>query len=113
MTAPATPDEVESVFEKWGPTVKALPRLLPPHLDKWAIFDSYDHPAPFYARDRICIAGDAAHAASPHHGVEDALCLSTLLDLATQHHHRDLLQQQHPQQRPPSDNPNKTTLLHF
>ncbi len=88
MTAPAKRHEVEAIFKDWAPTVKEITRLLPDDLDKWAIFDSYDYPAPFYSQDRICIAGDAAHAASPHHGagigigVEDALCLSTLLDLA-------------------------------
>jgi salicylate hydroxylase len=88
MTAPATRAEVEEAFADWGPTVQAITNALPDELDKWAIFDSFDHPAPTYARGRICIAGDAAHASSPHHGagagigVEDALCLSTLLELA-------------------------------
>ena len=88
MTAPAKREDVEKVFERWGPTVRDITRLLPDDLDKWAIFDSYDHPAPFYSGGRACLAGDAAHAASPHHGagagigVEDALCLSTVLELA-------------------------------
>ena len=88
LTAPAKREDVEKVFEKWGPTVRDITKLLPDDLDKWAIFDSYDHQAPFYSSGRVCLAGDAAHAASPHHGagagmgVEDALCLSTVLELA-------------------------------
>lgn len=81
MTAPAKREEVEKVFEDWRPTVRDITSLLPDDPDRWAIFDSYEYPAPFNARD-------ATHAASPHHGagagigVEDALCLSTLLELA-------------------------------
>ena len=62
--------------------------LLSDDLDEWAIFDTYDHPASTYYDGRICIAGDAAHAASPHHGagagsgVEDATVLATVIDLA-------------------------------
>ena len=86
MVAPAKREEVVEAFKTWGPTCQAITHLLPDELDKWAIFDSYDHPAPFYAKDKICLAGDAAHAAAPHHGagagigVEDALCLSTVLE---------------------------------
>ncbi|KAI0469710.1 hypothetical protein GGR56DRAFT_668452 [Xylariaceae sp. FL0804] len=87
MTAPATRAEVSAAFEGWGPTVRRLVNLLPDQMDKWAIFDAYDHPAPRYARGRVCIAGNAAHASAPHHGagagigVEDALALCTLLEM--------------------------------
>jgi salicylate hydroxylase len=85
MVAPATRKDVEDAFTEWGPPVRAITSLLPDELDKWAIFDSFDHPAPYYNRGRICLAGDAAHASAPHHGagagigVEDALCLATLM----------------------------------
>ncbi|KAI1160770.1 hypothetical protein F5B18DRAFT_491625 [Nemania serpens] len=86
MTAPATRADVEAAFKGWGPTVRNLLALLPDEMDKWAIFDTYDHPAPTYVRGRVSLAGDAAHASSPHHGagagigVEDALALCTLLE---------------------------------
>ena len=89
MTAPATRDEVVTAFAKWGPAVRAITELLPDELDKWGIFDTYDYPASTYARGRVCLAGDAAHASSPHHGggagigVEDALTLVSLLDQVT------------------------------
>ncbi|KAL2864365.1 uncharacterized protein BJX67DRAFT_223793 [Aspergillus lucknowensis] len=57
-------------------------------MDKWAVFDMYEFPAPEYARGRVCIAGDAAHASAPHHGagagigVEDALALCVVLESA-------------------------------
>lgn len=87
MVAPAKRSEVERVFASWGPTVRALVGLLPEDLDKYAVFDTYDHPAPTYVDGRVCIAGDAAHASSPHHGagagigVEDALALCALVQL--------------------------------
>lgn len=86
MVAPATREEVQAAFAGWGPTVCKLVNLLPEKFDKWAIFDTFDHPAPTFAKGRVCLAGDAAHASSPHHGagagigVEDALALCTLLE---------------------------------
>ncbi|KAK5942332.1 hypothetical protein PMZ80_004895 [Knufia obscura] len=88
FVAPATRRDVEKVFAGWGTTVRSIVSLLPNDLDKWAVFDSSTFPVPCYNKGRICIAGDAAHAAAPHHGagagigVEDALCLSALLDKA-------------------------------
>ncbi|KAI0134359.1 hypothetical protein BJ170DRAFT_716867 [Xylariales sp. AK1849] len=91
MVAPATGDEVRAFFSGWRPAVRAITNLLlgleDSRLDKWAIFDTYDHPAPTYASGGVCIAGDAAHATSPHHGagagmgIEDALALATALEL--------------------------------
>lgn len=84
MVAPACRKDVEDAFAGWSPCVRAVASLFPETLDKWAVFDLWDYPAPFYNRGKICLAGDAAHASSPHHGagaclgVEDALCLSTL-----------------------------------
>ena len=89
MTAPATRKEVMDVFQDWGPAVRAIAGLLEDSLDKWAIYDTYDHPAPTYANGRTCIAGDAAHACAPHHGagagcgVEDALALGIVMDEVT------------------------------
>lgn len=92
MAVPATGDEVRAVFGDWRPAVRAITGLLlgleDDRLDKWAIFDTYEHPAPTYASGGVCIAGDAAHATSPHHGagagvgIEDALALATVLELA-------------------------------
>lgn len=85
MVAPATRTAVEIAFQGWSPAVRKLASLLPENLDKWAVYDAWDYPAPFYNRGKICLSGDAAHASSPHHGagacmgVEDALCLSTLM----------------------------------
>jgi len=84
-TAPARKAEVVRAFASWHPTVRAIVGLLPDELDKWAIVDSFDCPAPTYARGVLVVAGDAAHAAGPHlgagaaMGIEDALVLSTVL----------------------------------
>ncbi|KFX98705.1 hypothetical protein V490_02159 [Pseudogymnoascus sp. VKM F-3557] len=88
LTAPADREEVERAFSHFAKPVRGIIKALfdsSPHLDRWAIFDSAEHPAPTYAVGRIAIAGDAAHAAAPHHGagagmgIEDCLVLSTLL----------------------------------
>ncbi|RYP78139.1 hypothetical protein DL770_006929 [Monosporascus sp. CRB-9-2] len=94
--------EAVAAFAGWHPTVRAIVDLFPDDeadddadrgkgqgkgkgIDKWAIFDTAEHPAPYYARGRICVAGDAAHASSPHlgsgagFGIEDALALAALL----------------------------------
>lgn len=89
MAVPAKKAEVVDAFANWGPTVRTITNLVPEDLDKWGIFDTAEHPPPIYSRGRICIAGDAAHAAAPHHGagagigVEDALALSRLFELVT------------------------------
>lgn len=88
LTAPASKADVVEAFSKFGPAVRAMIDLLPDQLDRWAIFDTLDHPLPSFSYDRVCLAGDAAHATSPHHGagacvgVEDALVLATVLEKA-------------------------------
>lgn len=82
---PSSRNEALKALEGWGPHIRELVALLPEQISKYAIFDTYDHPAPTYAKGRVCIAGDAAHASSPFHGsgttmgVEDALVLADLL----------------------------------
>jgi 2-polyprenyl-6-methoxyphenol hydroxylase-like FAD-dependent oxidoreductase len=89
LTAPALRSEATRGFFNFGPVVRGLIDLLPDQLDKWAIFDMLDNPAPYYSSGRMCLAGDAAHAAAPHHGngagfgVEDGLALATLLDIVS------------------------------
>ncbi|KXT16737.1 hypothetical protein AC579_5236 [Pseudocercospora musae] len=81
-------DELAANFLGWHPCVQALVRLFPTTIEKWGLFDMFDYPSPRYDRGLVCIAGDAAHASSPHHGVgsvmgvEDALCLSVLVQAA-------------------------------
>lgn len=81
-------DVVVKAFEDFGPTVRTITNLLPTEVNEWAIFDTGVNLVPSYAKGRICIAGDAAHAAAPHHGagagigVEDALALCCVVELA-------------------------------
>ncbi|PLB51633.1 FAD/NAD(P)-binding domain-containing protein [Aspergillus steynii IBT 23096] len=85
MSQPATREEAAVAFKDWGPTVKAIINLLPDEMDKWAVFDHLEFPTEKYSEGRVCLAGDAAHASSPHHGagagigIEDALALRTLV----------------------------------
>ncbi|KAF2714269.1 FAD/NAD(P)-binding domain-containing protein [Pleomassaria siparia CBS 279.74] len=89
-TAPATKSEATQAFSTFSPVVRRLMNLLPDQLDKWAVFDTRHHPVPSYVSDRLCLAGDAAHASSPHHGagagcgIEDCLALAVLLETAAQ-----------------------------
>ncbi|KAI2615411.1 FAD/NAD(P)-binding domain-containing protein [Hypoxylon sp. NC1633] len=85
-TAPGDKADVVTAYADWHPSVRALVDLLPEQLQKWAIFDMYDNPAPHYHSGSMAIAGDAAHAAGPHlgsgagFGIEDALVLASLLE---------------------------------
>ncbi|KAI0419613.1 hypothetical protein F5X98DRAFT_68314 [Xylaria grammica] len=83
-----TKQEAIDAYAGWSPMVRGIVSLLPEQLNKWAIFDMYDHPAPRYNFGAIALAGDAAHASGPHlgsgagFGVEDALVLATVLKAA-------------------------------
>ncbi|KAL9114679.1 MAG: hypothetical protein Q9227_001357 [Pyrenula ochraceoflavens] len=69
-------------FEGWGEKVQSILRMMR-NPDIWALFN--DPPAETYAKGRVCVAGDAAHASTPHQGagagmaVEDAYLLSMVL----------------------------------
>ncbi|KAK3320576.1 putative monooxygenase [Cercophora scortea] len=90
MTLPATKAEAKRCFVDFGPVVTTVIDLLDDKLDKWAIFDTFDHPASTYVSQSgtTCLIGDAAHASSPHHGagagcaIEDALALAAALEEA-------------------------------
>ncbi|KAF2235734.1 FAD/NAD(P)-binding domain-containing protein [Viridothelium virens] len=88
MTAPGSRADALAALSDWGPAVRGLAALLPTEPLVWGIFDMFDHPTPWYARQRVCLLGDAAHAAAPHHGagagfgVEDALALATAVEEA-------------------------------
>ncbi|KAI1143689.1 FAD/NAD(P)-binding domain-containing protein [Hypoxylon sp. FL0543] len=82
---PGLRKDLEAAFADWNPCLTALIKHFPENLEKWAVFDTWDYPAPYFNKGTICLAGDAAHASSPHHGagaccgIEDALCLVTLM----------------------------------
>ncbi|KAF4991491.1 hypothetical protein FGRMN_7802 [Fusarium graminum] len=85
MVSEGSRDEVEAALKDWHPTAQNLVKLMPSKLSKWGLFDLGEYPVPKYSYGSVCLAGDAAHATSPHHGAgaclgaEDALCLATLL----------------------------------
>ena len=88
FTMPAAKSDAIKAFSKFNPTVRNIIDLLPDQLDKWAVFDTFDHPPPTYFSGRICLAGDSAHAAAPYHGagagfaIEDSATLTHQLDAA-------------------------------
>lgn len=85
LTLPTRKEHALRDFEGWGKNVITILKMLKDDLDSWAIFDMLDHPAPTYTKGRICVAGDAAHSTSPHHGsgagfaIEDSAVLAELL----------------------------------
>ncbi|GME66424.1 MFS general substrate transporter [Neofusicoccum parvum] len=91
LTAPATKSEAIHGFATFSPVVRTIMDLLPEQLDKWAVFDTHDYPVPTYVSGLLCLAGDAAHASTPHHGagagcgIEDCLALAVLLEAAAHH----------------------------
>ncbi|RDW79370.1 salicylate hydroxylase-4 [Coleophoma cylindrospora] len=84
-TRAATKQNALDDFAGWGKNVTHILSLLNEEVDIWAIFDMLDHPASTYAKGKICLIGDAAHATSPHHGsgagfaIEDSAVLAELL----------------------------------
>jgi salicylate hydroxylase len=87
---PGRRQDLLSKLDGWEPAVRGLAALFPPEPVVWGIFDMHDHPAPFYAEGRVCVAGDAAHASAPHHGagagfgIEDALAIATAMEQGLQ-----------------------------
>jgi salicylate hydroxylase len=53
LSAPAPKADVVNAFSKFGPAVRAMIDLLPEQVDRWAIFDTLDHPLPSFAYDRV------------------------------------------------------------
>ncbi|KAI1842509.1 hypothetical protein JX265_012679 [Neoarthrinium moseri] len=96
MVAEGSREKLEAALQDWHPTVLKLVRRLPDKLNTWALFDLGDYPLPRYNAGRICVAGDAAHATTPHHGagaclgIEDALCLNILLGQVCSNNNADL-----------------------
>ncbi|KAK7424490.1 hypothetical protein QQX98_000455 [Neonectria punicea] len=82
LTAPATRQDALKDFADFGPTVTSLLQLAKPDLDTWAIFDLGNNPPPTFAKGRVCLVGDAAHATSPHHGAGAGMCIEDAAVLA-------------------------------
>lgn len=76
MVAEGSRDEVEAALRDWHPTVLNLVKLLPKKLSKWGLFDLGEYLVPNYNNGSVCLAGDAAHASSPHHGAGACLGVS-------------------------------------
>ena len=82
LVVPTTREEAMRDFAHWGVTAKAIVSLLQDNMDRWAIFDLGEHPLDCFYQGRVCLAGDAAHATSPHHGAGAGFCIEDSAVLA-------------------------------
>ena len=83
LVGPGSKEEAVEAFKGFGPAIRSIIDLLPEHPDRWAVFDTFDNPAPTYVKGRVCVSGDAAHASSPHHGAGAGFCIENAVVLAT------------------------------
>ncbi|KAE8153464.1 hypothetical protein BDV25DRAFT_168909 [Aspergillus avenaceus] len=83
LTRQGTRDEALRDFAGYGPNVINLLKLTEKELSVWAIFDLGKDPVPTFYKGRVGIAGDAAHATSPHHGAGAGFCIEDTAVLAT------------------------------
>lgn len=78
---PSSKEDMQRDFEGWEPKLFDLISRL--ENDRWAVFDV--PPLESYAKGKMCLLGDAAHASTPHLGAgagmafEDAYIMSTIL----------------------------------
>ncbi|KAI0756258.1 FAD/NAD-P-binding domain-containing protein [Daedaleopsis nitida] len=78
-------EDLQKEFEGWGPDVATLLRFMPEKTIRWSVHVVHP-PLESYARGRVALLGDAAHAMLPHlgagagQGIEDAFLLVRLLN---------------------------------
>jgi len=81
---PMKKEDMYSDFSGWVDAVQDIIGMMQKP-DIWALFDH--SPAETYAKGRICILGDSAHASTPHNGagagmaIEDALAMSNIMSM--------------------------------
>ncbi|CAN9096157.1 unnamed protein product [Alternaria alternata] len=72
-------EEMEADFKEWGPHVQKIVGAMQKP-DIWALFQH--PPCDTYAKGRVCLLGDAAHATTPHQGAGAGQCIEDSYILA-------------------------------
>ncbi|KAL0934883.1 salicylate hydroxylase-like protein [Colletotrichum truncatum] len=73
-TLPAREEDLYSDSDGLNPRLRQLIKRMKT-VDRWGVFDLADHPVPTFAKGRICLIGDAAHASTPHQGAGAGICI--------------------------------------
>ncbi|KAI0699375.1 FAD/NAD(P)-binding domain-containing protein [Cerioporus squamosus] len=77
-------EDLKKEFDGWGSDITTLLRLMPEKTMRWSVHVVHP-PLESYAKGRVALLGDAAHAMLPHlgagagQGIEDAFLLTRLL----------------------------------
>ncbi|TFK80493.1 salicylate hydroxylase [Polyporus arcularius HHB13444] len=77
-------EDLKKEYDGWGSDITTLLRLMPEKTIRWSVHVVHP-PLESYAKGRVALLGDAAHAMLPHlgagagQGIEDALLLTRLL----------------------------------
>ncbi|KAJ0159376.1 Salicylate hydroxylase [Colletotrichum tanaceti] len=82
LTLPADMESCVRDIERLSPSLKRVIQSLK-GVDKWGQFDLGKHPPPTYAKGRICLMGDAAHASTPHQGAGGGICIEDAAVMAS------------------------------
>ncbi|TID06571.1 FAD-dependent monooxygenase tropB [Colletotrichum higginsianum] len=82
LTLPADMESCVRDIDKLSPPLKRVVQSLK-GVDRWGQFDLGEHPPPTYAKGRICLIGDAAHASTPHQGAGGGICIEDAAVLAS------------------------------
>ncbi|KAH8714658.1 hypothetical protein BGZ61DRAFT_531259 [Ilyonectria robusta] len=86
LTFPAQKGDLLEDFKGFRPMLLRFMEMLVSsefNGEQWAMFDLGDYPVPTFAKGRMCIIGDAAHATTPHHGAGAGLCFEDAAVLAS------------------------------
>ncbi|OLN92811.1 Salicylate hydroxylase 3 [Colletotrichum chlorophyti] len=82
LTLPCRLEDLAEDTKGLSPRIRKLIGLIK-NVDRWGQFDLGYRPLPTFAKGRICLIGDAAHASTPYQGSGAGICLEDAAVLAS------------------------------